>query len=266
MSHTEEEVNVPFLSECCFSSFPSVSSLISSIDPSSFPTLLWLFTLPALSQLSLSLYLFVFSALCLLSWYLLPLLHPSLFIFAQIFCHLFLLLLLLPAALLPPVIPLLFNLSHLSHPRLPRRLSPPHRSPPLWPRRWGRRWHRGRTVAVLFRLRHALPHRLLEGPVRLRSSHGLPERLGLFRRLHHHHRPTHGRHRGPGVSLRLHHRPQGLGHCRGVCGTRHIRPRWGQVIVSTVMFATWEPVLWGSAYQCLFTAVDGLYASLIVRE
>lgn len=47
----------------------------------------------------------------------------------------------------------------------------------------------------MFRLRHALPHRLLEGSVRLRTTHRLLERLGLLRRLHLHDWTAHCCHR-----------------------------------------------------------------------
>lgn len=121
--------------------------------------------------------------------------------------------------------PLLFS------PLLPVILYSPSVSPrsaPLLPRRWGRGRHRGRTASFLFWLRHALPDRLLEGSVCLCSSHGLPERLGMFHHLYHYNRPAHGRHRRPGISLRLHYWPKGLSHCCGFCGTRHLSPRWVQ--------------------------------------
>lgn len=119
--------------------------------------------------------------------------------------------------LFPPLLPvILFSPS----------VSP--RSAPLLPRRWGRGWHRGRKASFLFWLRHALPDRLLEGPVCLCSSHGLHEWLGVFHHLYHYNRPAHGRHRRPGISLRLHYWPKGLGHCCGFCGTRHLSPRWVQ--------------------------------------
>lgn len=130
------------------------------------------------------------------------------------------------------------------HPGIPS--NPPPHPPPysalILARRWGRRRDRRRTAAVLFRLRHAFPHRLLEGPVRLRSSDRLPERMGLFHRLHRHYRPAHSHHRRPGVSLWLHHWPQGLGHSCGFCGSGNICSRW--VLFIPVHTCTNSTCLW----------------------
>ncbi|XP_036915420.1 sodium/calcium exchanger 2 isoform X1 [Sturnira hondurensis] len=63
------------------------------------------------------------------------------------------------------------------------------------------------------------------GAVRLRAPHRVLPRLGLLRRLHPGHRPAHRPHRGPGLPLRLHRRPQGLCQRRGLRGPGHFHPR-----------------------------------------
>ncbi|XP_071656903.1 sodium/calcium exchanger 2 isoform X3 [Patagioenas fasciata] len=74
------------------------------------------------------------------------------------------------------------------------------------------------AVAVVLRLRDALPDGVLEGSVRLRAAHRLLQRLGLLRRLHPPPRAAHRAHRGPGRALRLHRGAQGLGQRRGLRG------------------------------------------------
>lgn len=93
-----------------------------------------------------------------------------------------------------------------------------------WWRRWWRWGSRGASP-VLLRLRHALPDSVLEGSVRVRSAHGVLERLGLFRGVHHCNWPPHRGHRRPGVSLRLHCRPSGHCHRCRVRGSGHFYPR-----------------------------------------
>jgi len=122
-------------------------------------------------------------------------------------------------------------------------------------RRWRRRGERRRAPAVLLRLHHALPHRLLEGYVRLRPAHGVLERLGLLHRLHiAHRRPDRG-HRRPGVTLRLHDRTEGLGDSCGVRGARNIGARWvGGGFNKSV--EDWRPKARSGMWCILFTNVQ----------
>lgn len=77
----------------------------------------------------------------------------------------------------------------------------------------------------LFRLRHAFPHRLLEGSLRFRPAHRLLERVGVFRGVNPHDWPSDGFHRRSGIPLRLHHRAEGLRHRRCVRGIGHFGSR-----------------------------------------
>lgn len=97
------------------------------------------------------------------------------------------------------------------------------RCPSRW---WWWRRERRRALALLLWLHHALSDRLLEGPVRLRSSHRVLERLGLLLCVHPAHRHVDRRHRRPGVPLWMHHWPEGLGDGCGVCGPRDLGTWW----------------------------------------
>lgn len=96
---------------------------------------------------------------------------------------------------------------------------------PLRSRWWRWRWMWRGEAALLFWLRHALPHCLLEASVRLRPSHRLLEWLGLLRRLYLSHRHADGSNRRPGITFRLHRRTQRLRHRCGVRGFGHICTR-----------------------------------------
>lgn len=98
--------------------------------------------------------------------------------------------------------------------------------------RWWRWWRGGRSwgaPSILLRLRHAFPHRLLEGSVCLRPANRVLERLGLLLRVHQRHRAPHRHHRGFGIAFRLHR--GAAGHCdrRGVCGAGNFHSRWVNV-------------------------------------
>lgn len=93
-------------------------------------------------------------------------------------------------------------------------------------RRW---WWRGRSrgaTSIMLWLRHAFPHCVLEGPVRLRTTDRVLERLGLLHSFHQRHRSPHCHHRRSGLTLRLHRgAPR---HCdrSGVCGFGNFYSRW----------------------------------------
>ncbi len=97
---------------------------------------------------------------------------------------------------------------------------------------WWWRGERGRALAVMLWLHHALPDSFLEGSVCLRSTYGLLERLGLLHRLHHAHRGPDRCHWRFGLSLWLYSRPEGLCHSCGVCGLGHICAWWVFICVS----------------------------------
>lgn len=103
-------------------------------------------------------------------------------------------------------------------------------------RRWWRGGERRGAAALLLRLHHALPHRLLEGSVRLRPSHRVLERLGLLHRLHITYRRPHRSHGRSGISLRLHDRTERLGDGCGVCSAGNISARWGWVGKSLIIW------------------------------
>ena len=96
---------------------------------------------------------------------------------------------------------------------------------PLRSRWWQWRWMWRGEAALLFWLRHALPHCLLEASVRLRPSHWLLERLGLLRCLYLGHRHADGDNWRPGITFWLHRRTQRLRHRCGVRGFGHICTR-----------------------------------------
>lgn len=243
---------LPLFSDSSLALYPlsSVSPLCFTVCDHSFLVILPFACSSSVSLFSLALHVF--------SQYLLPLTRPSLFLSLpkrSVISSSSVLL----RSLLSSHYTLIYPTFHL--------LDSPDVSPhsaKLTTRRWGRRRHRRRTAAVLLWLCHALPHRLLEGPVRLRSSHRLHERLGLFHHLHHHHRPAHGYHWWPGVSLRLHDWPQGLGHGCGFCGSWYICPRWVQSTASSsrkhtyrkgrVIFNAWKLAMCKSVldFLCIF--------------
>lgn len=89
---------------------------------------------------------------------------------------------------------------------------------------WGGEW--GRALAILLWLHHALPDSFLESSLRFCPSHWVLERLGLLLCLHFPHWRPDSCDWGPGLSFRLHHRSQRLGHRCGVRGSRHLCSRW----------------------------------------
>lgn len=98
--------------------------------------------------------------------------------------------------------------------------------------RWWRWWRGGRSwgaPSILLWLRHAFPHCLLEGSVRLRPANRVLERLGLLLRVHQRHRPPHRHHRGFGITFRLHCGAAGHRDRRGVCGAGNFHSRWVNV-------------------------------------